>query len=421
MASDESYTIPDALDRLNVDPQSSSPNAKASQCEPQVVSESKETRLLFQPMYNQNGNTSSLKGYLIYEHRSKEKPWPITKDFGRGSIKKGQRMVFEIHSDELSKLFEVIDSQREIIGEGYENLGYQYVRVDFNKRSLYNLILNSRFKQKEPQLYKTLCLLLNPDSNSEELIELLNLSDDKNKIVILDSIAKSLSGMPLEKMNSFLSELSEDSVKILQTQSNYRRLCELKSHIEDNLDNNDEDFWQKLFTNNHWILSQLFVCPIVFYKDKANVGTGGFDSHGGVCDYLLKNNITDNVTILEIKTPCTQIMNKTSYRDSIDTYAPYSDISGAVVQVMTYKDMLSKSYYVKKVEAKNTFCVFDPPCAIIAGRLSSLTEEGQKKSFELFRNSLHGVQIITFDEVVDRINLIIDVLTKDMIENNEHS
>jgi hypothetical protein len=54
--------------------------------------------------------------------------------------------------------------------------------------------------------------------------------------------------------------------------------------------------------------------------------------------------------------------------------------------------------------------VFDPACVIITGFASSLQSTEQRRTFELFRRQISGVQVVTFDESFARIEGLIDVL-----------
>lgn len=59
----------------------------------------------------------------------------------------------------------------------------------------------------------------------------------------------------------------------------------------------------------------------------------------------------------------------------------------------------------------NLFKSFDPQCAIIIGNATNqLTNEEKRKSFELFRNQVSGVSIITYDELFLKTEKLIEVL-----------
>ena len=48
-------------------------------------------------------------------------------------------------------------------------------------------------------------------------------------------------------------------------------------------------------------------------------------------------------------------------------------------------------------------------CVVIAGRLPA--GEAQRRSFEVFRNACKDVEIVTFDELLDKLRLLLDHLS----------
>jgi hypothetical protein len=65
-----------------------------------------------------------------------------------------------------------------------------------------------------------------------------------------------------------------------------------------------ERVWQQLFLDNPFILTLAFGLPIVALGGQVSVGGRTFTGHGEkIGDFLHRNGLTDNVTLLEIKTP----------------------------------------------------------------------------------------------------------------------
>src|SRR5260370_10650140 len=60
--------------------------------------------------------------------------------------------------------------------------------------------------------------------------------------------------------------------------------------------------WQGLFNDNPFILSLAFGFPIIAIKDLAFIGGKTFSGGGGkITDFLVKNSLTDNSALVEIK------------------------------------------------------------------------------------------------------------------------
>lgn len=176
--------------------------------------------------------------------------------------------------------------------------------------------------------------------------------------------------------------------------------------------NDKELFWQKTFQENSIILSQVFSFPAINIKGTIYVGSKSYKNTGAnQVDFLLKNNLTKNTALVEIKTPQTRITGKL-YRDSV--YSISTHITGAIVQISNYKDSLTKDYHTlvgNRKEGEEKINAFNPQCIVIAGNAQAeLKTEAHIKSFELFRSGLKDVQLITYDELFSKIEILIDLI-----------
>lgn len=161
---------------------------------------------------------------------------------------------------------------------------------------------------------------------------------------------------------------------------------------------------QKFFAKNSWIFSNVLSMPVVLLGGKAYVGGKGYDNKGGKeADFLFKNKLTDNVSIVEIKTPLKKIFDRNTPYRKPDIYSIGKEVSGGLIQVMSQKDKLQKGFYAI---SKGGYKSFNPKCVLIIGDLKRLRED-QLESFELFRNNIKGCEIITYDELLERTNLIL--------------
>lgn len=178
-----------------------------------------------------------------------------------------------------------------------------------------------------------------------------------------------------------------------------------KSHEE----NADEEFWQRTMAANALILSQLFSFPTVILKGKAYVGGKGIDNTGArLLDFLLVNQLTNNTALVEIKTPVTPLQGR-EYRAGV--FPASADLSGAITQVLLYKDSLMKDYHTLASHSQKGFNALDPPCMVIAGNFrKTITTPERHASFDLFRHSFKGVEIVTYDEVFEKIEGLLKLL-----------
>lgn len=181
---------------------------------------------------------------------------------------------------------------------------------------------------------------------------------------------------------------------------------------QENKKNSCEKFWQNLFEENSIILSQVFSYPIILLQGSAYTGGKKLDNTGGrVVDFLLTNNLSQNTALVEIKTPTTNLLNTSSSSCRNGIYNVSTEITGAILQISNYKDSFVKDYYRVNVESEETFYAFNPQCMVIAGTWETeITNLTHRKTFELFRNGLKDVQLITYDELFRKIEILIDLL-----------
>jgi hypothetical protein len=156
-------------------------------------------------------------------------------------------------------------------------------------------------------------------------------------------------------------------------------------------------------------VAQVFAAPIVLFKDKAYVGGKTIENRGGsIADFLLRNQVTENVLIMEIKTPLSPLLNGREYRQG--TYRFSDDLAGAMSQVLKYKHKLQLNY--RQVQGEARFTAFDPKCLIVTGDYSREVrpDPAKRSSFALLRNDSRNVTIVTYDELFERVSLLIRLL-----------
>ncbi len=176
-----------------------------------------------------------------------------------------------------------------------------------------------------------------------------------------------------------------------------------------NIDNRDEEYWQNTLTEHSFVLEYVFSWPCSIVKEKAYVGGKSISNSGGkIVDFLMKNEMTSNAALIEIKTPNTPLLGK-EYRQGINNIS--ADLSGSVLQVLDYKQSLIEHYHSITKGQIELFSTFDPKAVVIVGNAElSLNNYKDRKSFELFRNQLNNVAIITFDELFKKTANLISIL-----------
>lgn len=172
-----------------------------------------------------------------------------------------------------------------------------------------------------------------------------------------------------------------------------------------------ESKWQGFFEDNPFILSLAFSVPFMLVQSQPYAG--GRRSYGGGGkhpDFIYAAAATGNLAVIEIKKPSTVLLQAKAYRGD-DIFGLSSELSGAVSQVLNQRETLQRTLPVLKSESKDLLDKygFSTRCIVVAGR--SPTEIAHQKSFELMRNSMVDVVVMTFDELLERLRMIQVALT----------
>jgi hypothetical protein len=192
--------------------------------------------------------------------------------------------------------------------------------------------------------------------------------------------------------------------KIIQLQEGIEllNLEWLVSETESLLSKNaSENKWQNLLNENPFILSLVFGYPVIKIHGQASVGgrklTGSGDK---ITDFLIKNNLTNNAALVEIKKPSTPLLKTNGYREGV--YAPSQELAGSIGQLLDQKYKFQKEIStIKDNSGVYDIESYSVDCVLIIGTIPA--EKEKKKSFELFRYNSRDVRIFTFDELSNKL------------------
>lgn len=187
-------------------------------------------------------------------------------------------------------------------------------------------------------------------------------------------------------------------------------LEEALSVWEQHQSSDDEAFWHRVLDERPFLFAQLFHYPVVIVQDHAYVGGKRLDNrHGSVADFLAKTKTTNAALIIEIKTPCTALLGS-EYRQ--DIYPLSRELSGALSQVLHYQSSLAGNIHQLRNGIDEHLESDMPRCVVIAGNVGTELDTGPKqRAFERWRENLHGVSVIGFDELFSRARGIFEILT----------
>lgn len=333
---------------------------KTAQMTPIVLSENSTSSVIFevQQVDNEKNPNQKLNGKFIYTKKNLKSSSITT--LNKRSVKAGESFELYLSCEETYLLCNKLNEYYKLVEDKY---------TPYNKTTY--------VKQ------------------DEDFARFRALFDDKSKLELF------LKDMNLSNINTAL---------------NIENLKRVKEDIESNLENDDENFWQNLFTENSWVLSQLFNAPFVILKDKCFVGGKNISNSGGkITDFVYKNKTTNNISLIEIKTPCKELFLDSEYRDDVPKIG--SDLSGGVNQLLIQKQKLNNEYLLLKNNSEEDFSAFNIDCVLIIGKVKDLNKT-KLSCFENYRNELRSISIITFDEILTKIELMLALLEDENTSND---
>ena len=171
-----------------------------------------------------------------------------------------------------------------------------------------------------------------------------------------------------------------------------------------------EHYWQTFSEQKTFILSMVFSRPVelIYTQFHAKGSTlGGAGARIG--DFLFKEH-GQSIAIIEIKKPTTPLMQDSAYRGQ-EVFGPTSELSGAITQVLFQQSEL-RQHWLFHTHKNPTLRLSDADvvkCIIIAGLMPA--EPNKLRSFEIFRNAYKDVEVVTFDELLAKLELLEKQLT----------
>lgn len=280
-----------------------------------------------------------------------------------------------------------------------------------------SFFLNSRFPKvfeydkgrvSETQLKKV-------DKNFPQVLRDLS-QKAKNKKVLLQQTTEAVKGLKEQKkiLKSEIEQLEE-----LQKSSNIvlfqNRIKELEKRLDSKKQYHEtrgKNSWQAWVYRNNWLFGSNYQTPI----EKIRVG---FDS---IPDYLFPT-IDGFLDILEIKLPTHDvILDDTSHAHSFK-WSP--KVSEAIGQVVTYlheiemhqleiQQKIEENY--KHLFNERKIFAIKPRAFILVGRNNDWSAE-KKRALRKLNYSLHGIEVLTYDDLLSRGRRIIEMYSADIKED----
>ncbi len=348
------------------------------------VRETSQTRLVFLPEIVKNAAqpAASVKGTLCYQRKTRQGSWESCESINLAQLKAGEGVRLDLKSAEVLALYGGL-TDRYAIGREH------------------GIVAGTRSFVPAPQ--------------SEQLRTLLQrgsldalLQQDTTGLVegFLGWFARQQTGQLAQR----LAAVQDTQLVSFDAAIGAARLKSFLTAYNENRSRADEGYWQRLLEQHSWVISQVYAYPFVIIEGQAYVGGKRVDNRSGnVVDFLYANAITENVALVEIKTPATTLLEAKVYRNN--TYNVTRDLSAASQQLLVAKSSLLREYRNLAGDELPLFRPFSPKALLIVGDTAKLPEPAAaRRSFELYRNNLREIDVITFDELANKIERLVKLL-----------
>jgi hypothetical protein len=352
---------------------------------PIVVRDKVTTRLVFLADIHDNPKDpkACVSGTFVYQRKGINDKWEDERTIDLTNLKKGEGVSWHLSSAELLHfLREIFGVYRVYKKEKIPLFDAEYTQVTEPLRELIKLGETGLFAQLETE-----------PAQAKKLVELvlswvLSSGDKKAR---LDWLAD-------------LNQFRSDELNIIVRLAALRRLIELWDRNEEN---NQEEFWQKELGNCPYAFSLIFPYAVVLVAEKAYMGGKDISNTGGnTADFIVKRALTGNCLVVEIKNPKTPLLGGI-YRNHV--YSVSHELSGATVQTQNcIQNLIAEEF--KLLSNSDNAHATRPRGLILAGHSAQLNDENRRRSFELYRNGLEGLEVLTFDEFFQKAKMLVDIL-----------
>ena len=175
-----------------------------------------------------------------------------------------------------------------------------------------------------------------------------------------------------------------------------------------------EEAWQRFFSDNPFILSMGFGYPVVLVQEQAFIGGRDVSGKGDkIADFLFKNKITNNSAIVELKTPQAALLSSKVFRRGV--YGPHKELVEGLSQILDQKHRFEGEIaQIQRNSKRQDFETYSVRCCLLIGMAPE--GEAQRKALELFRGNSKDVEVVTFDELLEKLRELRSFLQPETVE-----
>ena len=244
-------------------------------------------------------------------------------------------------------------------------------------------------------------------TKEEEIIRV----NDKNKAnAIKELIEKGYSQDFLNK----LKEIEPRQIEhISQLQILEKRTADLQEFEEQIEKDKNESYWQDFFEKRKWIFGYGLNYQILKQiEGQPYYGGQSIDRTGAqIGDFLSYTEGYNRYTVLiEIKTPQTKLL-KGDQANRSGACSLNQNLTDAITQLQanidTWNTKGSRDPDNNQILYDQDMYTITPKGILVIGKQDELDNQNKRRTFERLRQSIHGIEIITFDELMIRAKFIL--------------
>jgi Domain of unknown function (DUF4263) len=348
--------------------------------EPIVIEEGETTRKVFLAEINDTKTETgeTVGGTLVHQRKARNNNWEPVDAINLQTLKAGEGVKLKLRSGPVKKLYDGLTQLYELSKKGVKYGKTEYVVAP-----------------------------------SDEVITIPRERAEHIRKLIQADHAEEIWEQLIEMDPDLATKLSHARIHNTRKKS----LSEFEESINDK--SKKEDYWQAFFTGNDWIFGYgLNYKFLNIESDQPNYGGENYQGKGKQKGDYLTYSESDNAkftVLVEIKRPDSLLLTispkkKENVRYRNGAWLLGRELLGGVSQIqVNCKSWQEESQELKNRELINRrIYTVRPKGILIIGNTAEFGDDLEKvTSFELFRQSISNVEIITFDELLERAKFIL--------------
>jgi len=347
-----------------------------------ILDETSRTRIVFKPAVHKGG----VRGHIVRQKVGRDGAWKEINEVNFNTVAPDCGIRVELSTEATSKLYAALNNLFSLQAQGVPSSDQRYI-VAKEERVV---LIDDQTKQRAIQQ-------LLQKGYTEDFWRAL--TRDKPDLA---------------------SRLAAAKIQFDREQAIKEFAAGLTTHAS------DEDYWEDFFGRHSWMLQSAFSAPVFMLGGETYVGgkvAAGRQGVGGVAtDFLFADESTKSFAVVEIKTPDSNLVGS-QYRGrrdaghSNEVYTSHGDLSGGIVQVRNqitvavedFQSVLGRSF--EKINRVH------PKGVLVIGTTAGLSVR-QRDSFNQLRQALHNITVITYDELLYRLQLLFTAQAEPLQEHS---